>query len=240
MFVYVKQKYYYQIMTTKYLKGDIKHFLVNLGITLTVFIVYAKYGFLGWPHLLSVIFIHYSVLPLDDWLDKDRPFPFYILPLLAFSAYYFPLITVLAILGDLIVNLRAIIKKDNFLLERLEGLGNVPIYVLPLMPLALLNKPSLYLAASLFILFADSFHKIGHRETTHPQLMWTSGLACLFLVSLIFATPTFAFGFLLALTLVSLIPFRLLTKKSSSRVYSQVWFGLAGLIGFYYYLYFVV
>lgn len=227
-------------MTIKYLKSDLTHYLINLGTTLTVFVVYAKYGFLGWPHLLSVIFIHYSVLPLDDWLDNDRPFPFYVLPLLAFSAYYFPLITALAVLGDLIVNLRAIIKKDNFLLERLEGLGNVPIYILPLMPLALLNKPSLYLAASLFILFAGSFHKIGHRETTHSRLMWLSGLAFLFLVSLIFATPTLTFWALLAVTLVSLIPFKLLTKKSSSRAYSQVWFFLAGLIGFYYYLFFVV
>ncbi len=227
-------------MDTRYLKNDLKHFLVNLGTTITVFVVYTKYGFLGWPHLLSVVFIHYSVLPLDDWLDSDRPFPYYILPLLAFSAYYFPLITALAILGDLIVNLRAIIKKDNFLLERLEGLGNVPIYVLPLMPLALLYKPSLYLATSLFILFADSFHKIGHRETNHPKLMWASGLACLFMVSLIFATPTFAFGFLLAITLLSLVPFITLKKKSSSRAYSQAWFGLAGLIGFYYYLYFVI
>lgn len=227
-------------MDTKYLKSDLTHYLINLGTTLTIFIVYAKYGFLGWPHLLSVIFIHYSVLPLDDWLDKDRPFPFYILPLLAFSAYFFPLITVLAILGDLIVNLRAIIKKDNFLLERLEGLGNVPIYVLPLMPLALLHEPSLYLAASLYLLFADSFHKIGHRETIHPKLMWTSGLTCLFLVSFLFATPTLTFWVLLAVTLISLIPFKLLTKKSSSRTYSQVWFFLAGLIGFYYYLFFVV
>lgn len=227
-------------MDTKYLKSDLTHYLINLGTTLTIFIVYAKYGFLGWPHLLSVIFIHYSVLPLDDWLDKDRPFPFYILPLLAFSAYFFPLITVLAILGDLIVNLRAIIKKDNFLLERLEGLGNVPIYVLPLMPLALLHEPSLYLAASLYLLFADSFHKIGHRETIHPKLMWTSGLTCLFLVSFLFATPTLTFWVLLAVTLISLIPFKLLTKKSSSRVYSQIWFGLAGLIGIYYYLFFVV
>ena len=227
-------------MTTKYLKSDLRHYLINLGTTLTVFVVYVKYGFLGWPHLLSVVFIHYSVLPLDDWLDQDRPFPFYILPLLAFSAYYFPLITVLALLGDLVVNLRAITKKDNFLLERLEGLGNVPIYALPLMPLALLSKPSLYLAASLFILFADSFHKIGHRETSHPKLMWASGLACLFLVSTIFATPTFAFGSLLAITLLSLVPFTLLKKKSHSHTYSQLWFFLAGLIGFYYYLYFVV
>lgn len=227
-------------MDTKYLKSDLTHYLINLGTTLTIFIVYAKYGFLGWPHLLSVIFIHYSVLPLDDWLDKDRPFPFYILPLLAFSAYFFPLITVLAILGDLIVNLRAIIKKDNFLLERLEGLGNVPIYVLPLMPLALLHEPSLYLAASLYLLFADSFHKIGHRETIHPKLMWTSGLTCLFLVSFLFATPTLTFWVLLAVTLISLIHFKLLTKKSSSRTYSQVWFFLAGLIGFYYYLFFVI
>lgn len=126
------------------------------------------------------------------------------------------------------------------MLERLEGLGNVPIYVLPLMPLALLNKPSLYLAASLFILFADSFHKIGHRETVHLKLMWASGLGCLFLVSLLFATPTITFGFLLALTLASLIPFVILKKKSPSRAYSQIWFFLAGLIGFYYYLFFVI
>lgn len=228
-------------METKYLKRDLRHYLINISITLIpLVIVYLKFGFLGWSHLLSVVFIQYSVLPLDDWLERERPFPYYLFPLLAYSAYYFPVITTLALLGIIVANLRAVLRKDNFLLERLEALGNIPIYVLPILPLTLLGRSSLYLAASLYLLFADSFHKIGHQETIHPRLMWLSGLAFLFLVSLIFATPTFVFWALLAVTLVSLVPFKLLTEKSSSRTYSQVWFGLAGLIGIYYYLFFVV
>lgn len=227
-------------MNSKYLKQDLKHFFVNLGITLVILVVYAKFGFLGWPHLLSVIFIHYSVLPLDDWLEKERPFPYYVLPMVAYAAYYFPIITVFALLGDVVVNLRTLTNKNNFALERLEGLGNIPIYVLPLLIPAGLNNPKLYLISSLFILFTDSFHKIGHRETVNKKLMWISGLMLFFLVALLFRTPTITFYALLIATLISLIPFKLIKSNLNSWIYSQAWFGFAAFVGFYYYLYFVI
>ena len=219
-----------------YIKKDLKHFLVNISSILLVIIFYAKYGFFGWPHLFTVIFIHYSILPLDDWLERTRPFPIYVLPLIAFTFYFYPVITILALVGDLIANLQALFKRKNFLLERLEGIGNVFVYVLPFTLPAGLNNFRLYLAATLFILFADSFHKIGHRETSNPQLMWATGLFFLSLVSIIFATPTVLFVALLITTVISLIPFRIIKKRSDSYIYSQVWFGLAGFIGFYYYL----
>lgn len=228
-------------MISKYLRKDVKHFLVNLVITVVAIILfYSKFGFYGWPHLLSVLFLHYSVLPLDDWIEGERPFPYYCLPLIAFAGYFFPLVTFLALLGDVIVNLRAITKKNYFLLERLEALGDVLIYVLPFTIPIGLNNPSLYIAAILFITFADSFHKIGHKETLKPKLMWATGIVSLLIGSYLFRTSTLSFSILLGLTLFSLLPFVLVKKKSILWSYSQGWFGFASFVGFYYYLYFVI
>ncbi|PIS08975.1 hypothetical protein COT75_03875 [Candidatus Beckwithbacteria bacterium CG10_big_fil_rev_8_21_14_0_10_34_10] len=229
-----------KIIALKLLKNDLRHYLVNSSLTLLVLVFYFKYGFFGWFHLLSVIFIHYSVLTLDDWLEKKRPFPYYVLPLVSFAAYYFPLITVLAMLGDVVANLRSLTGRNNFILERIEGLGNVFIYVIPFTLPVGLNNLKLYVAASFFILFADSFHKIGHREISNSKLMWLSGLTFFLLVSLIFGTPSFLFLTLLTAILLSLLPFKLIKNKFYSWAYSQIWFGFVGLIGFYYYLNFVV
>ncbi len=226
-------------MSFQYLKRDLKHYFVNSALTLLVLVFYLKYGFYGWPHLLSVFFIHYSVLPLDDWLEGERQFPYYILPLVLFSFYYFPLIAVLALLGSVVVNLRALINKSNFILERIEGLGNVPIYVIPFTLPVGLNNFRLYLAASLFILFVDSFHKIGHQETVKPKLMWFSGLFFLTLVVLVFGGFNPVFLTILTIYLLSLLPFKLIKKKVHSWAYTQFWCGLTGLAAFYYYLNFV-
>lgn len=214
--------------------------MVNIGTTIVVVVFYIKFGFYGWPHLLSIIFIHYSVLPIDDWMEKQRPFPYYTLPMLAFASYYFPLVTILALIGDVIVNLRALIGKDSFIYERLEGIGDVLIYVIPFTLPAGLSNFELYLAATLFILFADSMHKIGHKETKNSKLMWISGLTAFLLVSYIFATPTTAFAVLFLLAALSVLPFKFIKNKVHAWAYSQAWFGFAGFIAFYYYLFYVV
>ncbi|HCR80975.1 MAG: hypothetical protein UX28_C0001G0041 [Candidatus Pacebacteria bacterium GW2011_GWA1_46_10] len=227
-------------MNGKYLKTDLKHFLVNLGETAAGFLFYFKFGFYGWAHLTSVLIIQYVVMPFDDWLEHKRPFPTHAALLTGVAFYFYPLVTTLALLGDVVVNLQAILKKQNFWLERLEGLGNIPIYILPFsLPIGL-HHWQLYVAAVLFILFADSFHKIGHRETKYTKLMWSTGLLALTLLMIIFATPTITFAVLAVTLLTSLVPFVLLKEKIRSWAYTQVWFGLAGLIGYYYYLFVVV
>lgn len=227
-------------MESEYLKRDIKHFLVNLGTTLVVIVFYLRFGFYGWKHLFTILFIHYAAMPLDDWMEGERPFPYYVVPLVAFAVYFYPLITVLAFCGGVIVNLRAITGNNSFLLERFEALGNILVYIVPFTLPVGLNNPQLYIASVLIILFADSFHKIGHQESSKPKLLWLTGLASLLLVAYLFATQTVVFYVLFALTLISLLPFRLIKKKVHSWAYSQVWFGLVAFISFYYYLYFVV
>ena len=163
-------------MELRYLKSDLKHYLVNIAGTLLALIFYAKFGFYGWHHLVSLICIQYTALALDDWIDDGRPFPYYTLAMLAFAGYFYPLITVLSLAGVLMVNLRVLTKNNAFILERLECLGNIPIAVMPLTLPVGLNNPALYLAATLFILFADSFHKIAHHDTNYPRTMWITGL----------------------------------------------------------------
>ena len=70
--------------------------------------------------------------------------------------------------------------------------------------------------------------------------MWSTGLLALTLLMIIFATPTITFAVLAVTLLTSLVPFVLLKEKIRSWAYTQVWFGLAGLIGYYYYLFVVV
>lgn len=225
-------------MNFTYFKNDIKHYAIIFPITLFVFLFYVKYGFYGWTHLLSVIFIQYAGLPIDDWLDEGRPFPFYVLPMIAFATYFFPLITVLAITGGFLVNLRVLTHKNNFFLERIECLGDVLIYVLPFtLPIGLTNW-QMYVAAILYIVFVDSFHKIGHKETSHSKLMWITGLISLTFVSLLFGALNIIFLSLLLTTLLSLLPFVFVKDRLYGWIYTQVWMCSAGLVGFGYYLFF--
>lgn len=223
-------------MDLTYLKRDMWHYFVNATLTLLVLVFYWKYGFYGWHHLISVIAIQYSVLPLDGWLEKARPFPYYVVPMLAFAAYHYPLITALALAGDVVVNLRSILKRNSFILEKIESIGNIPIYVMPFTFPIGLNDMSLYLAAFLFLLFMDSFHKIGHKESSNARMAWITGLAFFFAAIFLYATPTPLFVAFASLCLISIIPFKLLEKRKQAWAYSQLWFGFAGFIAFYYYL----
>lgn len=99
---------------------------------------------------------------------------------------------------------------------------------------------SIYPAAALFITLADSFHKIGHRETKHPRREWITSLVCFVLLAILFATPTREFVILVVVILTSLIPFVLVRDAKQSYLYTQFWFGLAGFLAYYYYLFVVL
>lgn len=219
-----------------YLKSDLRHYLRNAHLTLFVVPFYLKFGFYGWHHLLSLILLQYALIPLDDWLDADRPFPLYVLPMLAVAAYFYPLVTALALLGDIIVNLRVITRSTAFIVERLEGLGNVFAAVTPLTLPVGLHNPELYIAAGLFTLFADSIHKLGDNESTHPKAMWISGLGALGVAGGVFYRPTAFFFVALAGLIISMIPFMIIPAQYR-KVYARFWFGLSGLIAFSYYLF---
>lgn len=221
----------------RFLNRDARHFIVSLGVMSVGFLCYVKFGFYGWKHLILVLLLWYVVLPLDDWFEKERPLPYHAIFIAALIAYFYPLMVVLALLGTGITNLRFLLKKNNFFLEKMESLGNVLVGIAPFI-LPLHTPPHLiYVAASLFILFADSFHKIGHRETKHIQLTWFTGLFFLLPLLVIFGIPGMTVVIITLVLLASLIPFALLTDKKHSWLYTQIWFGLAGFIGYYYYLF---
>jgi len=220
----------------KYLKNDVKHFFINLPLTLIALLFFYKFGFYGWPFFLSLIFIHFSI-SLDDWVEKERPFPYYLIPFIGYAFWNFPLITVLAlVVGLAIINLRVFLKRDGFIYERLEGIGNLFIYVVPLtIPIGGLSLRFLpaYIGATIYILFVDSFHKLGHKETVYRKWTWIFGLGFLFLYFALFTANSIYILFL-GLILATLIPFKLLEKKR--RVYGwayyQVWESFVAIIGF--------
>ncbi len=189
---------------------------------------------------ISCLFFLFSMLvcpSMTGW-TKEGLFRFYVLPMIAFAAYFFPLITVFAIIGGFLVNLRVLTHKNTFFLERIECLGDVLIYVLPFtLPIGLTNW-QIYVAAILYIVFVDSFHKIGHQDTSHSTLMWITGLISLMFVSLLFGALNIIFMSLLFATLLSLLPFVIVKDRFHSWIYTQVWICSVGLVGFGYYLFF--
>lgn len=224
-------------MAAGYIKNDLKHFAVNLGQLATGFLWYIKFGFYGWAHLISAVIIQYTILPIDDWLDDDRPFPYYALLLVMIAFYFYPLITAMAMLGNVLANIQFLLKKESFWLARLESLGSIPIYILPFSIPAGINDWRLYTAATLFVLFADSFHKLGHQETKARKLMWLSGLIFLGLLAFIFATPTITFMISAIIIFISLIPFAKIKDKKTSWAYTQIWFAISSLTASYYFLF---
>ncbi len=195
---------------------------------------YQTFGFYGFEHLFSIIFLHFSIVVLDDYIDKKQPFPWYVAPLLVVSAYFYPLVTFLAICGLLLVNLRALIKSDSFIHERIEGLGMIPIGLLPLiLPLGITDVHA-FIAPIFIILLIDSFHKISHRETKHDRLMWISGMIFLLVFTLIYVTTVFDLIILVIIAYIPLAGFRILQKKIKKYafVYYQCWQGMV-IIVFY-------
>jgi len=192
---------------------DLAHFSVNLPLILTVLIpVYVKVGFLGWIHLASVLCIYWSGFLIDDWLEASRRFPLQSIPLVSFSAVSYPIVTGLALVGILLVNIRTMLRLPiastrsggfgrfgrfgpfgGFLLERVEGLGNLLVIFIPVMVPAGLVNTRVMVAAVCIILFIDSFHKIAHGETSSPRLLAATGLVGLAAATLIYAPSTFLF-----------------------------------------------
>lgn len=228
------------VNTSTYLKRDVQHFLASIGVLAPNFLFYLKFGFYGWHHFAGVLLAWYAAASLDDWLEKKRSFPFYILIPLGGALYLEPLITLVVLLGNGIANLQAILNRNNFWLERLEGLGNALVFTLPfILPLQTLPF-SVYPAVALFLLFADSIHKIGHRETKQPRKLWITSFISMAILAIVFATPTIAFATLVVTLLLSLIPFTRIRDAKQSWLYTQFWFGLAGFLAYYYYLFVVL
>jgi hypothetical protein len=187
------------------------------------------FGFYGWQHLLTGIFLIYSIILLDRFIDQRHKFPWHIIPLIIASLYFLPLITLSVVLGALIINLRILVRSNSFIFERLEGVGMVLIGLLPfVLPLGI-TDPLMYLGPALFIMGIDSFHKIGHRETTNACLMWITGIS-FFLIAIVsyailFKPALSEMGPVALVTFVPLIGFKIAEKKSKffSWCYYQMW-----------------
>jgi hypothetical protein len=205
------------------------HIIANLPLLFIALIFYHTFGFYGWSHLISGIFLMYSVIRLDRFIDLRHKFPWHIIPLVIFSAYHYPLITILVLAGGLLINLRAITKRDFFAFERVEGLGMFLIGVFPfVLPLGV-TDPIMFLGPALFVLGIDSFHKIGHRETSNLALMWTTGIAFFTIAVIsyiIFFEPPITDLLPVIFTIYGpLIGFKLLKNRSqfASWLYYQIW-----------------
>ncbi len=227
-----------KLLEKKYVLSDIRHYISNISLTFIALIFYYKFGFYGWHHFISLVFIQYAALALDDWIEKKRPFPYYCLLLLGVGFYFYPILTVITMTGLWLTNLRYLLKREDFILERLEGFGNLPYALILLQPIGLTDLKTL-VSVSLFILFVDSFHKIGHRDTKYPNLMWISAFAIMFLDIILWwgniNANLFDLSIFLVLAVLSVVPFRLFQNKPTAYgwAYYQYWQAMVAFFGFY-------
>jgi len=155
---------------------DIKHILVNAPLVLPYFLFTRAYGPGYDPSGATGLFMLCValLLPLDDWLESRRGFPLWLLPVIVLMLFINPVMGLLAVSGYYLVNLRVFLGHDHWLLERVEALGNVPLYVLPLVaPVERWDILAFGLGACVAF---DCFHKLGHWETPWRQKAWVHGL----------------------------------------------------------------
>ncbi|MEM1524811.1 MAG: hypothetical protein QW618_01585 [Nitrososphaerales archaeon] len=221
---------------------DMNHLLENLNLNLaTPIIFYFIIGFdkFGWSHVLFVACWSIWIYTLDD-LIEERSLRgwFYWIPLIAISFILYPLITILVIIGEFLINLKAIFNKESFILEQFEGLGNYLIYVTPfLIPINVFDL-RINLASLLYVMACNQAHKIGHRETKKPL---HATIILIIIATFLYLTfreynPIFAdiWGIM---GLISGLGFIFIKKR---RYYNYVFQTIAGPLGFIYLCMYVI
>ncbi len=215
-------------------RRDLEHLAVNLNLNIVAPIVfYATQGFAayGIPHLLFIILWSIWIYTMDDALETRR-FPLYLWPMLTASLILQPLLTVLVVAGEFLINLKDLTRKESIALELLEGPGNTLIYVAPfLVPLGV-SDPLLWAAITMFVTYINCFHKIGHRESCNARLSMVVGLSLATVVGLLYGRWDELFTWLyLAIALTLLVP---LPRVKWKLYYNLVWQSAMGPLGFLY------
>ncbi len=224
----------------RYLAEDIKHLAVNLNLNLiTPIIFYVFEGFekYGWSHLAFLIPYAVWIYTLDDAIESRR-FPIYVWPLIAASFILQPFITLFVILGEILINLKAIFRKESFILEQFEGPGNMLIYVAPyIIPLNIWEW-KLWLAIMAFVTYINAVgHKIGHMETEKPKLSFIWGIFLATVVGILYGRWDYWFTWLYFFLSIATMPFIFLKKDYVYRKYigyNLIFQSVMGPLGFIY------
>lgn len=184
------------------LRRDIEHLAENLNLNIGIpLIFYLAFGFerFGLSHLLFLIPYSLWIYCMDDALES-RSFPRHLAPLILLSLAFSPLLTAVVVVGEVLINLKDLLRRESFALELVEGLGNTLIYVAPFyIPLGI-NDPALWIATIGFVTAVNCFHKIGHRETVSYRLSLVLGYALAFASGLYIGLVNLYIWSLLALT----------------------------------------
>lgn len=227
----------------KYFKQDLRHIFVNLPLSLIVILFYIRFGFstYGFKHLITLICWSVYIYSLDDWLDGKRPFPVYNVPLIIISFLFYPVITISSLLGLLIINIQMIIHKKNFLLEKIESVGDVlvyiPIYFYPLN----VQFPDFYLGTLPIIFVIDQVHKLGHYETSNRKLtLWFTIIISSFMGIQVILNHKGTIEFIILALIVILGAIRVIKSSSYKDGWKwfQVWQGYSIFLIMAYYIFF--
>lgn len=89
--------------------------------------------------------------------------------MLLIALFISPFITIVTMVGLVLINARALLKKTSFWLEEIESISEmlvfIPIYFYPIGT----RLPQSYLEAIPVIYILDKMHKLGHRETNNRK-----------------------------------------------------------------------
>ena len=157
-----------------HVQKDIEHIFYNLPLSLLALLFYSKFGFqsYGWFHVVLLVCWTVLIYSLDDWLDERNTRklpPFYNFPLLLIAFLISPFITTTSVVGLILINSRALLKKSDFWIEEVESISEVlvfmPIFYYPIAT----SFPESYLKSIPVIYIIDKIHKLGHRETINRK-----------------------------------------------------------------------
>jgi hypothetical protein len=187
-----------------------------------------KFGFsrYGVFHLVVLICWTIYIYSIDDWLDGDRSFPFYNLPLIAISLMLSPYVTIATIIGLIIINIRKLVNNNSFLLEKFESVGEllifVPIFFVPLNS----TFPNFYIGSLPVIFIIDQIHKLGHKETVNFKLtiVITTIISILIIIqAFIISDDVLLLVLVLSIIILGVIPVLKPIFNKSSWFWFQLW-----------------
>lgn len=207
---------------------------------------YNRFGFeaYGWSHVVLLICWTVLIYSLDDWLDdlnKRKLPPLYNFPLLLIAFYISTFITIVSIIGLILINSRALLKKTSFWLEEVESISEMlvfmPIYLYPIVT----RFPESYLESIPVLYIVDKIHKLGHKETinrkrTIVQTIIVSVIVCG--ITIWYRDNLIFFIAILFTLLVFIIPVIKVEDQKKGWYAFQMWQAFAVPLIVYYVLYY--
>ena len=226
------------------LKRDFLHLAENLNLNILTPVIF--YVFVGFEHygLRHIIFLALYSIWIYSWDDmiEDRSFfrkrRLYVWFLTAASFALYPIITIMVLGGEVLINLNAIFRKQSYLFQLIEGPGNTLIYFTPYVAPINAYNPWIWIGVSIFFTGVDEFHKLGHTETPNRLRSFIMANILLGITGLLYGRWDQLYTWIFLILGASLQVGYLFTR--SRGWYNLVHQSVFGPLGFLYFIWFLL